>query len=153
MPKNLGCVDDRRVILERLAALQRDSRGRWGRMPVHQMLCHLTDAFRLSLGDKTAVSVGGVLDKTLIKWFALNVPAPWPRGYPTRPEMEQGVGGTPPVEFERDRAELAAIIMRFSNSPDLLRGRPHPVFGPMSEGEWLRWGYLHSDHHLRQFDA
>ena len=29
--------------------------------------------------------------------------------------------------------------------------RPHPVFGPMTRGAWLRWGYLHTDHHLRQF--
>jgi hypothetical protein len=28
---------------------------------------------------------------------------------------------------------------------------PHPLFGPMSRAAWLRWGYLHLDHHLRQF--
>jgi hypothetical protein len=27
----------------------------------------------------------------------------------------------------------------------------HPIFGAMSERAWLRWGYLHMDHHLRQF--
>ncbi len=27
----------------------------------------------------------------------------------------------------------------------------HPVFGELSEWEWMRWGYLHADHHLRQF--
>jgi hypothetical protein len=31
-------------------------------------------------------------------------------------------------------------------------GRPaHPIFGRMTEAEWMRWGYLHTDHHLRQF--
>jgi hypothetical protein len=25
------------------------------------------------------------------------------------------------------------------------------MFGPMSERDWMRWGYLHADHHLRQF--
>jgi prephenate dehydrogenase len=27
----------------------------------------------------------------------------------------------------------------------------HPMFGPMSPEDWMRWGYLHADHHLRQF--
>jgi hypothetical protein len=29
--------------------------------------------------------------------------------------------------------------------------RPHPMFKEMSEKDWMRWGYLHTDHHLRQF--
>jgi hypothetical protein len=29
----------------------------------------------------------------------------------------------------------------------------HPIFGRMSRAAWLRWGYLHADHHLRQFGA
>lgn len=27
----------------------------------------------------------------------------------------------------------------------------HPGFGRMSQSDWLRWGYRHVDHHLRQF--
>jgi hypothetical protein len=27
----------------------------------------------------------------------------------------------------------------------------HPIFGKMSETDWMRWAYLHVDHHLRQF--
>jgi hypothetical protein len=30
---------------------------------------------------------------------------------------------------------------------------PHPIFGPLSYPQWMRWGYLHCDHHLRQFGA
>jgi len=29
----------------------------------------------------------------------------------------------------------------------------HPILGGMSDAAWLRWGYLHMDHHLRQFGA
>jgi hypothetical protein len=35
--------------------------------------------------------------------------------------------------------------------PGTLVGQAHPIFGPMSDAAWLRWGYLHMDHHLRQF--
>jgi hypothetical protein len=41
---------------------------------------------------------------------------------------------------------------RFAAHPSLER-EPHPVFGPMTRVDWLRWGYLHVDHHLRQFSA
>jgi len=27
------------------------------------------------------------------------------------------------------------------------------MFGRLSDAAWLRWGYLHMDHHLRQFGA
>ena len=39
---------------------------------------------------------------------------------------------------------------RFSRRPRDLRVPPPSVFKAMSEGQWMRWGYLHVDHHLRQ---
>ncbi len=27
----------------------------------------------------------------------------------------------------------------------------HPYFGNLTKWEWMRWAYLHADHHLRQF--
>jgi len=27
----------------------------------------------------------------------------------------------------------------------------HSLFGQMSYVDWMRWGYLHTDHHLREF--
>ena len=35
-----------------------------------------------------------------MKWVALYAPIPWPKGVPTRPEMDQYVGGTAPFEFD-----------------------------------------------------
>jgi len=74
----------------------------------------------------------------------------WPKGVATRPEVEQGIGGTAPVEFEKDRAELLLLIDRFCSAGVSLV-IPHPFFGRMTKQEWFRWGYLHADHHLRQF--
>jgi hypothetical protein len=75
----------------------------------------------------------------------------WPHGVKTRPELEQGVGGTPPAEFEADLQLLLATIDKFTQQPRTFEFHPHPMFGAMSEKEWMRWGYLHCDHHLRQF--
>ena len=144
-----GC---RRSIEQRLAGLAPDAPRRWGKMSVHQMICHLSDSYRGVIGEKALSPVPWPVPHFLVKWTMLNLP--WPKGAPTRPEMKQGAGGsgTPPVEFEPDRALLLAAIERFCAAPDSARGR-HPVAGALTREEWLRWGYLHADHHLRQFGA
>ncbi len=153
MARHLGNDGDRLLILERLATVCPDSRASWGRMSPHQMICHLSDAFRFALGEKSATPATGPLQRAVIKFVAIYVPLRWPKGFRAPPEIEQGAGGTSPVEFESDRAELDALVQRFSTSASNLGDRLHPVFGQMNEFEWLRWGYLHADHHLRQFGA
>ncbi len=69
----------------------------------------------------------------------------------TRPEMAQDQGGTPPGAFERDRVLLLSTIDRFTAPGRDFDWHPHPLFGSMRESDWMRWGYLHADHHLRQF--
>lgn len=143
----------RQSILDRIATLSPASRRQWGRMTAHQAICHLNDSFGMALGGKQASMASGVFQRTLMKWFALNVPLEWPKGLATRPEMEQGAGGTPPQEFERDRAQLVQLIERFCDVRTSFETQPHPTFGLMRKEEWMRWGYLHTDHHLRQFSA
>lgn len=142
---------DKAEIVQRLRRLQPDSARRWGRMSAHQMVCHLSDAFRMVTRQKTASPATGFVQSTVIKWFALYVPLPWPRGYPTRPEMDQEVGGTAPAQFAADLAELESLVESVSNAGKDYEWPAHPIFGPMSESAWMRWAYLHVDHHLRQF--
>lgn len=55
-------------------------------------------------------------------------------------------------EFDVDRAVLARELKRFASQGRADGSFPdHPMFGPMSFADWMRWGYLHTDHHLRQF--
>jgi hypothetical protein len=65
--------------------------------------------------------------------------------------VNQAIGGTPPAEFESDRRRLRALVERFAAQPPDFVFAPHPMFGAMSHDDWMRWGYLHADHHLRQF--
>lgn len=147
--RHLAEPKTRRAIAERLALLTPGSAAIWGRMSAHQAVCHLSDSFRFALGRKSASDASGVLQRTLVKWIALRVPMPWPKGVPTRPEMEQGIGGTPPLTFAADRAELAGLIEEFAALREIAVA--HPIFGRMPRDEWMRWGFLHADHHLRQF--
>jgi hypothetical protein len=147
--KNLAL--NKQEVLERLAALREDSARRWGKMSCHQMIVHLSDSFLCPMGEKVVSPAKPPIPKSIMKWGALYFPMRWPQGVPTRPEMEQGVGGTAPAEFSRDRENLVAIIERFMNRD--FEWAAHPIFGAMSEEDWMRWGYLHCDHHLRQFGA
>jgi hypothetical protein len=140
----------RKSIVARCDRLTANDRPLWGRMTAHEMMCHLTDAYKLALGERAARPATGFVQRTLLKRLALQAPVPWAKNFPTRPEMEQGKGGTPPVEFVLDKASLLETLNRFCDAlptPCL----QHPIFGAMSVGDWMRWGYLHADHHLRQF--
>ena len=138
-------------VLDRLQRLRPETHALWGKMNAHQMICHLNDSFGLAMGAKTASEEITFLNRTLIKWVALYSPLRWPKGVPTRPEMDQLGGGTPPAEFSHDKAALAAAMERFARRPKTFQFSRHPIFGELTEWEWIRWGYLHADHHFRQF--
>ena len=149
--KSLANQRDKQEIAERAQKIQPASQRRWGKMTAHQMLCHLCDSFRGPLGSRH-LSTGKMFGpQRLVKWIALNAPFPWPHGVKTRPEADQMIGGTPPVDFDTDRAEFLALLDVFCQSAQECQARPHPTLGFMSQDEWLRWGYLHVDHHFRQF--
>jgi uncharacterized protein DUF1569 len=122
-------------------------------MTPHQMICHLGDSFKFTFGEKEISSISNPFTRTVVKWIALYAPMPWPHGVKTRPEVDQEIDGTPPDDFEGDRRRLVALIERFTAPANDAEFRPHPFFGDLSEAEWMRWGYLHCDHHLRQFGA
>ena len=150
MKKSFLNQNDKAEIGERRRRLRPDSQRRWGKMSAHQVICHLSDAFKARTGEKLSSPADNWFTRSVMKWVALQSPLPWPRGIKTRPEMDQEIGGTPPEDFERDRRQLETMIERFCQLPDG-SFHPHPLFGQMTEAEWMRWGYLHCDHHLRQF--
>ena len=151
--KTLARPHDRVEILRRLRDVSPESVPRWGRMSAHQMVCHLSDSFRMVMGHKPVSAATGLLQRTLLKWIALYAPLPWPAGIRTRPEIDQELGGTRPVDFAADVAQLQALLELFAAQTRSFEWQPHPTFGRMSDPAWLRWGYLHMDHHLRQFGA
>lgn len=140
-------------ILARLSAIGPDTPHLWGKMNASQMICHVCDAFLGVMGDKPIEIPRGFNLWPLMKSFVLYAPFQWPHGVPTRPEMDQQIGGTPPTQFDCDMRTLLAAIDKFTAQPRTFQFRPHPMFKVMSDKDWMRWGYLHTDHHLRQFGA
>ena len=136
----------------RLAMVRKDSPRIWGSMSAAQMICHLNDSFLGVMGEKPMQIPRGISIWPVLKFVALYSPMQWPKGVPTRPEFDQlSGGGTPPAQFEADVRSLLGTMERFTGNPRDFEFRPHPMFKVMSDGQWMRWGYLHMDHHLRQF--
>jgi len=144
---------DRDQILSRLQGVRPTSPRRWGKMTAHQMICHLCDGNKLYMGLITAASPGFPYPSRLLKWGCLWMPIPWPKGFKTVLELDQQRKGASSNDFDNDMAELRDLLHRFTRSPRDFRWPDHPYLGHMSEKEWMRLGYLHADHHLRQFGA
>lgn len=135
----------------RLAVVSPADSRLWGSMSSHQMICHVADAFELPLSQQAFPPIKiSRLPSPVLRWFALSFPMKWPPGVPTLPQLDQGRGnGTQPAEFNADRDRLLLRMEEFAATR--IGFSPHPIFGVLSRAEWMRWGYRHSDHHLRQF--
>jgi hypothetical protein len=152
--KSLARAEDAAELIRRLGDVRPDSVRRWGRMTVHQMVCHLGDSFRMVTGERPVLETSTLLQRTLVKWVALYAPLRWPAGrISTVPELDQCGGGTAPESFAADLARVRTSIERMAREGGTAAWPRHPYFGAMSVSDWLRWGYLHVDHHLRQFGA
>ena len=149
--RTLARERDAAALVRRIKQLQPDTPARWGRMSAGQMVCHLTDCFRMAAGQTQVSPSTSLARQTIVKWVALYAPAQWPPGIATRPEVDQEIGGTCPREFAADVAALEAQLQSVAALGAEFSWPAHPIFGRMSRSTWLRWGYLHVDHHLRQF--
>jgi hypothetical protein len=148
--KTLAKSEDFNSIQSRLASLTSNDSARWGRMNAHQMVCHLCDSMRVPLGEKFVSDFEmSALNRDLMKWGALYFPLKWPKNVSTRPELDQSQRDAPLGDFESDRQYALALVPRLCDAN--LEGKRHPYFGQITRSQWLRWGWLHADHHLRQF--
>lgn len=144
--KTLWTETDRRVLHDRLAQLSAAAQPRWGKMNCAQMLAHLTDSMRMTVGELPAKSKGGPLrypplKQLIIYWL------PWPPGAPTAPELIARTAD----DIEQETAAVQALIERFAQCADKSQWPEHPAFGKLSAKDWGVLAYRHIDHHLRQF--
>lgn len=120
----------------------------WGTMNAQQMLVHLGDGAEAALARRpfTAPDRKG---SSVLKWVALTLPLPWPRGI--RSGADPASRELPAETFPADRDRAVGTLRDLAAAPENTLAARHPIFGLMSRSDWLRWAFLHTDHHLRQF--
>jgi uncharacterized membrane protein YfcA len=136
-------------LVNRLRRLVPTQPRRWGTMNAQQMALHVGDACAAVLKQR-AFSVrpqGGPAGVRRV--VALYLMPRMPRGLKTGAHPAGVV--VEPAAFARD-LERAVVLHRqlATAAPDTLADR-HPIFGLMKHAHWMRWAFLHTDHHLRQF--
>jgi hypothetical protein len=119
-------------------------------MSAHLMLRHLADSMRVPLGEmKVSDAEIPQTQRIVLKWGALYVPLKWSKNFATRPEIDQCRLNPQLDDIEFECLKTIELCSRICDGD--LKGRRHPYFGALTRAEWLRWGWLHADHHLRQF--
>jgi|SRR5579875_1656639 len=147
--RTLANPADYQLLISRFASVTPQDRPLWGTMNAYQMLRHVADSIRVPLGEIYVSEQTSLLWRTVMKWGALWYPRPWPPNVPTRPQLDMCALGVITGDFEAARQDALARLNRLHHAQ--LEGSRHPFFGNLSRKEWMRWGWLHNDHHLRQF--
>jgi hypothetical protein len=150
--KSLSQPHTRVEMIARVHAVRPDTVGKFGVLTAPEMIVHCRICLEAGLGIRQVAPVDTFVMRNVVKYFALYVPMPWPPGFKTRPEMDAKRDGNRPGEFVCDVASLIQRLEEFGTRHSTVWPR-HPIFGAMSEGDWQRWAYLHTDHHLKQFSA
>jgi len=135
---------------ERLRKVTPEDKALWGKMSVMQMMRHLSCSYDVALADREVGPMKGP-PPWLLKFAALRSGLTWPKNTDTTPELIR-------VLDEESTATLAELIDETVGKMEAVASgvrwrESHPMFGRMSAKDWMRWGYLHADHHLRQFGA
>lgn len=147
--KTLLWTKDLDEIRRRFNVLDGNEPARWGLMTVDAMVWHVRSAFELALGRRVAAPLKPPIPGPVLKWLALRAPMQWPKGVPTVPELKHRGKGVFVRGFAAERAALLDALETFA--AERTNCRAHAIFGAMKPRDWMRWGYLHTDHHLRQF--
>lgn len=137
-------------IYGRLDKLTPDTKGQWGKMNVTQMLAHMNDAFKISLGMKEAVDTSNFYTNKIKFPVAVYVLPAWPKGESTAAEMDQAQLGTKPRDFYTE-LEFLKKMMDVFNEREEGKLKPHPMFGRLTKKQWRDLFVKHLEHHLKQF--
>jgi hypothetical protein len=137
----------RRELADRLRRLTPEARALWGKMNCPQMLTHVNDQLRMSMGELPAPLVRLPVRFPPLKQLVVYT-LPWPKGLPTSPAL---IARLDQSAWPTEVASFSELLDRFAARPSDATWPMHPAFGALSRRAWGVLGYRHVDHHFRQF--
>jgi hypothetical protein len=146
--KSLASVEVLSEIRERLRSVRVDDHPLWGKMTAKRMVRHLICSNEVALGERTVDPMEWPLP-VVVKWIALRSGLRWRKNIQTVPELKKAIAEHSEAEFQVLLPAVIGSVEAVARGPQYAPS--HPMFGPMTPEDWMRWGYLHADHHLRQF--
>ena len=144
--KNLWNAADRAEVQQRARRLAPNAVPAWGKMNAPEMVAHVADQLRMTLGRLHPQRIPGYTHLPGVKQLAIYW-APWPKGAPTIPELRARAPGVWGTEID----DLVALVDDFGRRNPAEPWPLHPMFGTLSPRAWGRLGYRHLNHHFTQF--
>jgi hypothetical protein len=138
----------KRELQDRLAKLTPEALGQWGKFTAPQMVVHIAESYRSSLGDLAVRSKNLPLRYTPLKQLVIYW-LPFPKNSPTAPELL----ARKPGDWTSDVAEVHELMNRFASRKPGGQWPVHAAFGSLTGKQWGILMYRHADHHFRQFGA
>ena len=144
--RSVWLEEARQELVERARRLHADAKPRWGRMTAPQMVVHVTDSLRSSLGELSVKPRQMVVRFSPLKELVIYL-LPMPHNVPTAPELLARQAR----DLATEMAELEAKIVEFGKRSPEGDWPMHAAFGRLTGKQWGVLMYRHADHHFRQF--
>ena len=121
-------------------------------MSLAQMLAHLRIVFEISLEERDVKDESRAWLMPILWVVMFRVWTNWPKG---RIKASPQFLDDSADDIEAERTQLIALMRRFVEAAetDPRRIVLEPMLGRISLEKWRRVHGLHTDYHLRQFDA
>ena len=136
-------------LISRINSLSENSKAQWGKMNISQMLKHCTlwEEWILSKKKNKIALVGRLFGKMALKNI-LKEGKTMMRNAPTLPEFKVK---EIQVDISSEKKKWIALINEHaaSSTEDFV----HNFFGKMTNEQVGYLAYIHTDHHLRQFNS
>ncbi len=136
----------------RVNACESTERRQWGTMTLAQMFAHMRITYEISLEERETKDESRAWLMPILWILLFRVWTNWPKG---KIKASAQFLDDSAEDVETERAQLIASMRRFveraESDPD--RIVLEPMLGRVSLTKWQRIHGLHSDYHLRQFDA
>lgn len=123
----------------------------WGRMTVHQMIEHFTDAVHLATGKLEFPSIGDAQAQRKAHAFMMSDK---PMRENTRnPFLPEAPPPTRRSTVQASISDLHAALIGFfhAHEQDRSKRTPNPFFGTLDYAEQVQLLHKHAMHHLKQF--
>ncbi|MEK7795213.1 MAG: DUF1569 domain-containing protein [Candidatus Hydrogenedentota bacterium] len=136
----------------RVNALGSTAQRQWGTMSLAQMFAHLRIVFEISLEERETKDESRAWLMPILWVLLFQLWTNWPKGRIKAPPQFLDESAD---DIEAERSKLIESMRRFADRSE--RDPEHivlePMLGRISLKKWQRVHGVHSDYHLRQFNA
>jgi hypothetical protein len=154
MRKNIFNEPDRANVLSRLEKLTAETVPQWGKLKPNQMLRHVIEGNKITLGELQVPDRSSFFTRTIIRYFTLSGMIPPRERLEKNPietfgQIDVIKQNIPAADFATEKANFIADVERIINATKF--AERSPLIGKMSKENWGQLTYSHINYHFTQF--